>query len=226
MNNISYIILACYVDKGMKSHGSKGLMSFHDKKILDYQIEAIHKSQNKKHSYEIIIISDFDTTKINKLYDEKAKIYSLDEHNPIHKATLVSEYDTLLFIDYGCIFESSIIKNIQQKNSSVFCIDSYNKSNKLDVGCITEGKNKLQHMFFDLPENKFTNIFTIIKKDKNTILNDSLYHNKNLLYFEIINKLKNNGSIIDINLIPNNKFIFFNTMKQKYAISKFTKNIK
>ena len=37
MTGITYAIIACYIDKGMKSKGSKCLMEFNKKKLLDYQ---------------------------------------------------------------------------------------------------------------------------------------------------------------------------------------------
>lgn len=224
MNNISYIIIACYPDKGMKSYGSKALMLFNNQRLLDYQIANIHKSQNKKHNYEIIVLCDFDTQKISKLYSSKARIIDLDDQNPIYRGAQQAKYKNLLFIDYGCVFEYSVIKNISIDKSSIMCAQNY-KSNKLDIGCIIDEKNKtLQHMFFDLPENKFCNIFFISSNDANKIVDNEDYHPNNLLYFEIINKLKSDGSDINIINIPSNKFLYFNNMRQKYGISKFIKN--
>lgn len=225
MNNITYVILACYIDKGMKSYGSKGLMIFNNKRLLDYQIESIKKSQSKKNNYEIIILCDFDQQKISKIYSSDIKVYGLDNKNPIHRGAELASHNKILFIDYGCIFDHSIIKNIgSETNSLILCIKNI-KNTKLDIGCITDKDQKLQHMFFDLPENKFTNIFLINNTDKRTICNNIEYHNKNLLYFEIINFLKQNGSIIEIRNIPNTKFSYFNNIRQKNAISKFIKNI-
>lgn len=224
MNNISYVIIACYPDKGMKSYGSKALMLFNNQRLLDYQIANIHKSQNQKHNYEIIIISDFDTQKISKLYSSKAHVVGLNNQNPIHRGIENATYKNILFMDYGCVFDYSILKNISTGESSIMCVQNQ-KANKLEIGCIVDTNTQtLQHMFFDLPENKFCNIFFISSDDSTKIKNNSDYQLNNLLCFEIINKLKADGSSIRIISVPNNKFLYFNNMRQKYGISKFIKN--
>lgn len=226
MDNISYVIIACYPDKGMKSYGSKSLISFDNKNLLDYQISCINKSQNKKNKYEIIVICDFDINKINKLYEPKIKVIDLNKTNPIHRATQVAKYKNLFFIDYGCVFKPSIIKNIKTNESSIVCLKN-NKNNKLEIGCIIDKDNKkLNHMFFDLPDHKFSNIFLISEKDVNTIRTNKFFHSSNLLYFEIINHLNTTGSKIKVNYIENNDFIYFNDMRQKNGISKFINSSK
>lgn len=224
MKDISYVIIACYPDKGMKSYGSKGLMVFNNKRLLDYQIDLINKSQNIKNNYEIIILCDFDIQKIYKNYNKKIRVEFLNKQNPIHKAAQIAKYNNILFIDYGCLFHISVIKNINTDNSNIICVKDH-KISKLDIGCIIDKNKTLQHMFFDLPDNKFCNMFLISGRDRNKILSNNIYHRYNLLYFEILNQLKNDGSIIDVNYIQNNKFIYFNNMRQKNGISKFIKNM-
>lgn len=221
MNNISYIILACYPDKGMKSRGSKSLMMFNNKKLLDHQIKAINKFNKKNTSYEIIVISSFDTIKLQKNF-HKIKVINCLEHNPIYTGCLEAKYKNIVFIDYGCVFNEKTLSAIKFDNSSVLCLSS-SKDSGIDVGCISDQSSNLINMFFDLPNNKFCNIFYINEYSTNKIICDTKYRIKNLLYFEIINMLISTNEIFKISNINTNNFIYFNNMRQKNAITKFYK---
>lgn len=221
MNNISYIILACYPDKGMKSHGSKSLMIFNNQKLLDHQIKAIHNFNKKNTSYEIIVISSFDTIKIQKNF-HKIKVVNCLEHNPIYTGCLQAKYKKIVFIDYGCVFNEKTLSSIKFDNSSILCLPS-TKDSAIDVGCVSDQSSNLINMFFDLPNNKFCNIFYINEYGTNKIISDIKYSIKNLLYFEIINMLVSTNEIFKISNINSNNFIYFNNMRQKNAITKFYK---
>jgi hypothetical protein len=75
-------------------------------------------------------------------------------------------------------------------------------------------------MFFDLPKNKFCNIFTINKEDNHKINNNKNFQKNNLLYFEFYNLLIKLESKISP-VYSTNQFIYFNNMRQKNAINKF-----
>lgn len=219
MGEITYIIIACYPDKGMKSCGSKGLLDFGKKKLLQHQLDTIYK--NKSINSEVIIISDYDTFKIKKLFQTQSKIIALENHNPIYTGCLYAKHQNIVFIDYGCLFKSTTIKKNNFDTSCVVCID---KHPKLDIGCIIENK-QLQHIFYDLPENKFCKIFSLCEKDKKKILlNDNLGY-FNLMPFEIINALIDQGSIFNINHIKSEDFMYFNHMRQKNDVTKFIKKL-
>lgn len=222
MNNTCYAILACYPDKGMKSYGSKSLMTFNNTKLLDHQINTIKSFNKKNDNYEIIVISALDTTKLQKNFNQ-AKIINCNEYNPVYTAALSTNYENIVFIDYGCVFNEKTLSSIRYDTSSVLC-SSNSKDSSLDIGCIVDNSSlKIMNMFFDLPDNKFCNIFHINKNDLVKITSNITYSIKNLLYFEIINMLINNDSIFEISYTTNNNFIYFNNMRQKNAISKFFK---
>lgn len=216
MTKVSYVIIACYPDKGMKSYGSKSLLEFSKKKLLEYQIECIKSTYNN----EIIVISDFETSKLQKYFGDQAKIISLANKNPIYTGCSISNNDHVVFIDYGCLFKKNILKHLSK---DALVITNNNKNIKLDVGCIAE-KNEITHMFLDLPEHKFCNIFSITPEYRNLILQTDGFDYFNLLSFEIINMLINLGAKFKIHSVDNRDFLFFNHMRQKNAVSKFIKN--
>lgn len=218
MIGTSYIIIACYPDKGMKSYGNKSLIDFHKKKLLQYQIDSINLNKDK--NKEIIVISDFETHKIQKCFSDQIIIKPLNETNPIYYGCDISIYDHVIFIDYGCIFKHNLLKKLRDKSTVAYAsnADKY----KSDIGCIIEN-NKLKHMFFDLPENRYCNIFTLCKTDKLKILQNQIFSYFNLLSFEIINMLMESGSEFTAYDIKSEDFIYFNHMRQKNAVAKFIK---
>jgi hypothetical protein len=223
---ITYAIIACYIDKGMKSRGSKCLMEFNQTKLLDYQIEKILLAHNNSIPYEIIIISNFDTQKILKYFGKKITVINCDEDtNPVARACSVANHDNIFFIDYGCIYTSNLIKGVCVKNESVIISTKNNKISKLDIGVTTDYSNDtVQHLFFDLPNDiKFANMFLLDTKSVGQINNNKNLHRHNLLYFEILNKLISFGHKINSLQIKDNSFIFFNKTRQKNAIIKFIK---
>lgn len=223
MTEITYAIIACYPDKGMKSYGSKGLIHFDKKRFIEHQIDVINSMHNKKYKHEIIVIGDFDVQKIEKAISDRVSVVSIENFNPIHRACIEAKYKQILFIDYGCLFNKNLLLKTNKNYSEVVCTKNY-KIGKLDIGCIINN-NKIDHMFFDLPDHKFCNIFYLSNSDISKILNQKKFHNHNLLYFEMINMLIDTGSVIGANHINNNEFIYFNNMRQKNAITKFIKKI-
>jgi len=220
MNNVSYIIVACYPDKGMKSYGSKSLIDFNKKKLIEYQIEQIYKIHKKA---EIIIISDFEINKFNKIFNQKITVIELKKYNPIYLGCKFAKNNLTVFIDYGCIFKSTAIEKLV--GTSILCFDnSISKKTTPQIGCIVEN-NDLKHIFLDLPDNKFCNIFALSHEDKNKILQNTDFGYNNLLSFEIVNKLIASGSSFNVKFIKNNDLIHFNSMRQKNAVNKFIKTI-
>lgn len=211
-----YIIVACYPDKGMKSNGSKGLFSFNKKTLIDYQISWI---KNNDTNSNVSIIANFEYNKIQKSISSNINVINAESSNPILRCCKEFVGQNLCFIDYGCVFRWNILSKIKFEDSQIICIKEPKPNNNLDVGC-TIIKDNIEYMFFDLPKNKFCNIFTIIGPD--TIKIDKAKMQNNILYFEIINMLINNKSKIIPTFIPND-FIYFNHARQKNAITKFIK---
>ena len=222
MNDISYVIIACYPDRGMKYRGSKSLMEFNGSKLLQHQIDLIISAQKYlKNKYEIILVCDFDKLKIHKAFGNQIKIVSTeDKTNPVFKGCSEAKYDYLIFMDYGCMCNTKLLKSIQKVGPSVVCTKDLGLSH-LDVGCITSERG-LEHMFLGL-DHKFTNMFILSSTEKQAILQNNRCHRHNLLYFEILNILIENNCIISTINAPNNSFYYFNHMRQKNGISKFIK---
>jgi hypothetical protein len=220
--DISYVILACYADKGMKSYGSKGLIVFNQYRLFDYQINTINKYHQSK-NHEIIILCNFDTAKIIKTMNGKARIEPLDENtNPIYHGCSIAKNKKIVFIDYGLVFNKYCLSEIDfSGESQVLCCKK--DTDKLEIGCVTKDEN-VEHMFFGVQHNKFCNLFYICEHDKDMILTNKQYHAYNLLYFEIINYLVSNGSTVKSRITNNKNFTFFNNMRQKNGINKFIKS--
>lgn len=215
----TYIIVACYPDKGMKSCGSKGLLNFADRRLMDYQIDWLAKTS----SSNIVIIADFDYMKIQKHYHQYNTI-NANGKNPVRIACENYPDRNLCFVDYGCIFGKENLRKFTFLTSEIMCIKNPQKNNNLDVGC-TIHNGYIEHMFFDLPSNKFCNIFSITAQDSKKIVDSIDFHNHNLLYFEILNLLIYHHSVIKPVYIEKD-FIYFNNMRQKNAINKFIKKIR
>jgi hypothetical protein len=218
MKHITYVILACYADKGMKSLGSKGLMVFQNKKLLEHQIAWIKKATKLKH--DIVIVCDFDYQKIYKSFSNEALVVEIESFNPIYTGCVNSKDQGICFIDYGCMFKPDILTKLENAKTSKIVTTKDNRD--LDVGCICDD-DKVEHMYLDLPEDKFCNIFYLKEQETKIIKNQDFFKRKNLLYFEIINKLIENNSIFNKQQIPVKDFIYFNNTRQKNGISKFIK---
>jgi hypothetical protein len=202
----------------MKSFGSKGLMTFNNYRLLDYQISWIKKKKAK--NVEIVIVADFDFQKLQKAFGKNIKVIDSNNLNPIYAGCKESKNEKVCFIDYGCLFNPSILQKIDSfENSTIITTD---KCADLGVGCIT-ANDRVEHMFLDLPQHKFCNIFFLAEKETNKIKNELFYQRYNLLYFEMINKLVETGSLVNKSKIDDKDFIYFNNMRQKNAICRFIK---
>lgn len=218
MGKTTYVIMACNIDKGMKSFGSKGLMTFHNKKLLDHQISWIKKKKPK--NTEIIIVANFDYFRLKKSFGQTVKVVDSQSNNPIYAGCNEARNGDICFIDYGCLFDPSLIHKVDNfQNSTIITTD---KSTDLSVGCIVN-QDKIEHMFLDLPQDKFCNVFFLSENDTNKIKAEHFYKRHNLLYFEIINKLVDSGSVVSRSKIDQKDFIYFNNMRQKNVISRFIK---
>lgn len=221
MKNISYILIACYPDKGMKSYGSKSLMIFDKKKLLDYQCDWIN--QTKTINNEIMVITDFDSLKVSKTIQSPIRSLNLVDYNPIYFGCLNAKYDDIIFIDYGCLFNPSILK-FQQNKSSILSVNEKKTKTNLDIGCLVKN-DTVEHIFFDLPNDKFCNIFYISSEEKSKILSNKKYRKYNLLNFEIINMLINDGSVFSNKKISSKDFLYFTMINQKNGVKNFVKKI-
>jgi hypothetical protein len=201
-------------------------MEFNKKKLLEYQIEQILLGHDQNIPYEILVVTNFETTKILKYFNDKATVVELENKiNPVAKVCIESKYSSILFIDYGCIYSYKIIRSISSRDISSVATSKYTKSNQLDIGItINNSDNTIHHLFFDIPNSvKFANMFYLLSDSVDKIKNNINLQRYNLMYFEILNHLINMGDNIYNTSITDNLFIFFNNMRQKNAITKFIK---
>jgi hypothetical protein len=227
MNKTTYCIIGCHPDRGMKSYGHKSLIQFGNKSIIDYQIKQINKVHNQKYQdYEIIIITNSYIDKllkhISRYNQPNIRCINNNKYNPVYQACVESVFANILFIDYGCLFNSSLIEKIMNNNMSTIACSKDRDFLALSVGCLIEN-NKLIHMFLDIVSNKFTNIFSIKNHEKNYIINNQKLHRKNFLYFEIINMLLDDNINIDYSFVSKTSFFYFNHMRQKHGTTQFIK---
>lgn len=225
LKGITYAIMGCGIDKGMKSKGSKSLIEFNKQKLLDYQINQIYLAhQNININYEIIYITNFEYLKIEKLFKHKIDVYELENNkNPVIKACGLSKYGNIFFIDYGCVFEqSTLVKSIIKSQSTIFGSKTVNQN--LDIGILSEKPDVVKSLFFDLSDDKFANMFFLCEHHVQHILNNKNLYRNNLMYFEILNSIIDEQSKnIYYKSIKNTLFIYFTNKRQKNGISKFIK---
>lgn len=219
MTKTTYIIIACHIDKGMKSFGSKGLLVFNNKKLLEHQISWIKNKKNKGN--QVIILADFDFPRLQKTFSKTTRVINNNNANPIYNGCSLADNNNICFIDYGCLFHGSVIDKLDKCKKST--IVTTNSSKDLDVGCIVNKNYNIEHMFIDLPDNKFCNMFLLSSDDISKVKTDLFFQRKNLLYFESLNRLVETGSQIDILNLKQKDFFYFNNMRQKNAISRFIK---
>jgi choline kinase len=224
--NITYAIIACNIDKGMKSKGSKGLIEINNRKIFDYQINnIILANKNKPINYEIIIITSFEKEKTEKYLSNRAAVYSPKKNkNTIISACEIAKYDNIFFIDYGCLYSVSFINKFATIKKP-FIVISKDKKNKLEIS-VSCNQHFVENMFFDLSNKLFTNIFLLNQRQKSIIVNNKQLHRKNLLEFEILNTLIDSGEVIGYFQANNDEYLYFNNMRQKNEISRFFKKNK
>ena len=194
---ISVLILATLPDSGIKSLGSKSFIEIAGIKLIDHQIRTLTKAL-KNTKYEIIVLSSFDCNKmikyINTTYAKRKniKIIKQEISNLNFGGALIdgfshNKYENILSVNYGCCFTTSCIKDLIRDTAitKIGIIKDINKN--LKVGCVRE-KTKLEHLFFDIGLEKFTDMFYL-----NSIAVSYLKSKKNLasnmFTFELLNHL-------------------------------------
>jgi hypothetical protein len=188
MDNV--LILVPEITKGMKSLGSKALLTIkNSKSVLEYQIEQIRKFHKKT---KIFIGTGFESAKIKKFFDKYSNVYFVEntEYENTNQARLLSSFvntidvNNLLVISNGILFRNNPFLS-DKEHSKIFVLDK--PKINFTIGCC-ESIN-VNYLFYDLPipwaECVFFNKTSI--KEIRTL---SQTHNIDQLYlFEIINNL-------------------------------------
>lgn len=196
MKPISFIITCPYYDNGIKSLGSKCLLSIKRKKIIEKQCSAIEKFC-KDIEYEIILVNSIDHTKTQKFIEKKlpyvnyvyADSGNINYGGSFIKGLALAKYPNVVNIECGLVLSAISINNLISGNQdiAVGCVTNKHKQNiDIDLGCVIN-ENKVTNLFFGL-DNKYIGILYINEIVKDFILENFTFEaHKNKFLFELIN---------------------------------------
>ena len=199
---ISFIITCPYYDMGIKSLGSKCLLSTKRKKIIEKQCYAIERFCGDE-DHEVILVNSIEHIKTQKFIEKKLpqiKYVYIDSDNINYAGSFIkglglAKYPNVINIECGLVISSSSIKYLKTANTdiSVGCITNKHKQNlDIELGCTIE-QNNISNMFFGL-EHKYIGIFYIGENVKHFILdNYDFDSNKNKFMFELVNNCISQG---------------------------------
>lgn len=192
------IILLPEITKGMKSIGSKALISINETTtILDYQILYLKKNYNPK---QIILCTGFDHEKIvkstqkykNITYEFNDKYIIENQAGSLVKCIKNIEINNALIITNGLILFDKI--KLLDKSTTYFTKYFSDKKHKFDIGI--NNKNDA-YLFYDL-EYKWIELLYLCKSELDTIRNNYKINQVSQLFlFELINELNKQQNNID-----------------------------
>lgn len=203
MNKIACYILSYDITKGMKSIGPKGLLkSTRSTELINCQIQNI-----KDLNIDINIIVGFGAEKLKKRLCQLEDCNIKTINNNLYESTnhgyalelILNDYNHArytgcIIINDGVLFSNKLKKillNTQTLDSPKIVYiqsESKNKKDTFHVGCSMTEHNNVQHMFFDLTNNLWTEI---VYFDSSTLSQiQTMYSTKmrNMFLFEILNK--------------------------------------
>lgn len=227
-NKISFIITCPYYDNGIKSLGSKCLLSIGRKKIIEKQCFAIDRFC-KEIDYEIILVNSIEHYKTQKFLEKKlpnvkyvyANYENINYGGSLIKGLGLVKYPNIINIECGLIFSSRSIErfNISDSDIAIGCITEKHKQNSdLELGC-TITQDNVVNLFFGL-ENKQIGIYYMNSQIKDFILDNLEFENhKNKFLFEIINYCIAKGYSCKANILKSkeNHLVFNKKSLQQYT---------
>ena len=229
MNNLSVIFLSTLPDIGIKSLGTKSLIKIKNRYLLDYQLEAINKACRNKIKYEILIASAFDYSKTYKvLQNYDVRIIKQDYENinfggaALH-ALHHARFDNILLINYGCLFSADIITHVigDMGENRIGIINDPHSI--LPVSCLIQSGH-IENMFFDITNDKFSEICFINRDTKQYMCNSlNLDNYINKFMFEIINKSISDNQTYRPIILNHKHFMFLNSYKHITSSKGFIK---
>ncbi|NBO99199.1 MAG: hypothetical protein EBU90_03605 [Proteobacteria bacterium] len=193
---VSVILLCDSPGYRMKSYGPASLISLHNKKLIDFQIEAIQKIFPL---HEIIVCVGFDAEKICKYIRQKYRTINIRiVENQIFSTSNSSESarialnntnnDKILICDGSLHFTSEVLAQIPQHTSSIL---TQNKNDNLEVGVNINEHNNIEHFSFGASmswsEMCFLHNYDYIESLRKILLS----YDKNKFMFEALNDLIN-----------------------------------
>lgn len=222
---ISVILLATLPDSGIKSLGSKSLLWFKDKYLIEYQLDTI-RSALKNISHDITIMCGFDAHRVSKAlvsYCEKFNINLIKQTCDPHLNFVGSflygldyvSYENVLSINYGTIFKKNtiteLLDNMSQNKVGVTKNNSLNENIK--IGCLLNNENII-NIFYNLGQHKYLDInywtADTIKYIKQYI---SINDHKNKFMFELINLLHENNFEFKYSEFEPKNCVFIDSLK-------------
>jgi choline kinase len=231
MNNtkIGCYILSYDITKGMKSVGPKGLLrSKKNKELINCQINSIKddmteinvvvgfgsdKLKKKIHSFEKINIIQ------NDLYETTNQGYALEL---ILQDYISKKYCGCLIINDGILISNSVKEILLNKMDlqlpKIVYVCSESKKDIFNISFSLSNSNYVQHMFFNLTNNLWTETVYIDHQSLTRI--QSIYNKnmRNMFLFEILNKSIDIGINYRPIKIKNSQILKINGIKDSNRI--------
>lgn len=203
MNKIACYILSYDITKGMKSIGPKGLLkSNRSTELINCQIQNIKDS-----NIDINIVVGFGAEKLKKRICQTNECSIKTINNNLYESTnhgyaleLVlkdynhAQYAGCIIINDGVLFSNKLKKillNTQTINNPKIVYiqsESKNKKDTFHIGCSMTEHDNIQHMFFDLTNNLWTEIVYFDNHTLSKIQDMYSIKMRNMFLFEILNK--------------------------------------
>lgn len=201
-NPISVVILATLPDSGIKSLGSKSLLSFKNQYLIEYQINIL-KSALKNRQHEIIIMCNFDCARVYKTlssFIKKSDIKLIKENydNNLNfggsflQSLNHTNYNNILSINYGVLFKKNVIHNLINSNLTTIGITkNHSLNDNIKIGCSLQNDH-IVNIFYNLGHHKYLDI-NFWSEDMVCYIKRylSFDNHKNKFIFELINLLNN-----------------------------------
>ena len=208
MTKIACYILSYDITKGMKSIGPKGLLkSNRPTELINCQIKNINDLK-----IDINIVVGFGAEKLKKKIYHPSQSNVKTINNNLYESTnhgyaleLIlsdyshAEYDGCIIINDGILFSAKLKKmlldheTIHSPKVVYFQSESKTKKDTFHIGCSIKENNSIQHMFFDLTNNLWTEIVYFYNNTLSKIQNMYGTNMRNMFLFEIVNKSIDTG---------------------------------
>ena len=201
---IQFIILSAGIGSRTRSYEPRCLLKYENKIIIENQIDTI---QNKFNKAEISIVCGFDTAKIIKKVNKRARIIENQNYETSNNGESLrlgvnnSFLDNIIFMHGDLVVSEELFEHINL-NQSCLLVDSANKFDEKEVG-VTVVDKMATVLSYSLP-TKWCQIAYLAEKETNILRKLFLRQDINckvMLTFEVINKIIELGgsfSCIDI----------------------------
>ncbi len=230
---INIIFLCHEITKGMKSFGPKAIIPIGKKNNIEPLIIKQIKNTQKaleNTSFKIHVVVGFEQDKIIKIlknFNPKINIIKYDKYAESNSAGVVLECLNIIPNGHYLFVENGIICNYKPKNNSeslipVLLTKKNNKNDKFTIG-VTASDNKAEYMFYDLAQNKWSEILFVSEMDAERIRQLSSVASVNHMFlFEYINFLIESHVNFYIDHIPQNNIIKILNHKVSHNVNLLT----